>query len=82
MLQFRSVDYEPPLAPAEKSIFKILRHLALVQPLPLDPNQKLIGELASSPELFKIIVTSQPRGFFPHAVWSSSFIVFLDEEEQ
>jgi|SRR5436190_7959430 len=82
MLAFRSVDFDTPLAPGEKHIFEILRHLAVVQPLPLDPEQKLIGELASSPELFKIIVTSQPRGFFPHAVWSSSFIVFLDEEAQ
>jgi len=82
MLQFRSVDFDTPLAPAERNIFRILRHLALVQPLPLDPEQKLIAELASVPELFKIIVTSQPRGFFPHAVWSSSFIVFLDEEVQ
>jgi uncharacterized protein (DUF58 family) len=82
MLQFRSVDFDTPLAPAERNIFRILRYLALVQPLPLDPEQKLIGELASVPELFKIIVTSQPRGFFPHAVWSSSFIVFLDEEVQ
>jgi len=80
MLQFRSADFDTPLAPAEKNIFRILRHLALVQPLALDPEQKLISELASVPELFKIIVTSQPRGFFPHAVWSSSFIVFLDEE--
>jgi uncharacterized protein (DUF58 family) len=80
MLAFRSVGFDTPLSPAERNIFKILRHLALVQPLPHDPEQKLIGELASSPELFKIIVTSQPRGFFPHAVWSSSFIVFLDEE--
>ena len=82
MLQFRSVDFDAPLAPAEKYIFDILRHLAVVQPLPLDPDQKLIAELAASPELFKIIVTSQPRGFFPHAVWSSSFIVFLEEEER
>ncbi len=78
MLQFRSVGMDTPLAPAEKNIFEILGHLAIVQPLPLDPDQKLIGELASSPELFKIIVTSQARGFFPHAVWSSSFIVFLE----
>jgi uncharacterized protein (DUF58 family) len=82
MLAFRSVDFDTPLAPAEKHIFSVLRHLAVVQPLPLDPEQKLIAELAASPELFKIIVTSQPRGFFPHAVWSSSFIVFLEEEEQ
>jgi uncharacterized protein (DUF58 family) len=79
LLQFRSVGMDTPLAPAERNIFEILGHLAVVQPLPVDPEQKLISELASCPELFKIIVTSQPRGFFPHAVWSSSYIVFLDD---
>ena len=78
MLQFRSVGFDTPLAPAERNIFGILSHLAAVQPLPIDSEQKLIGELASNPEIFKIIVTSQPRGFFPHAVWSTSYIVFLD----
>jgi uncharacterized protein (DUF58 family) len=80
MLQFRSVGIDTQLAPAEENIFKILRHLAVAQSLPSDPDQSLIAELAASPELFKIIVTCQPRGFFPHAVWSSSYIVFLDEE--
>src|SRR5215467_2574496 len=78
MLQFRSVGFDTPLAPAERNIFAILGHLAAVQPLPIDPEQKLISELASSPEIFKIVVTSQPRGFFPQAVWSTSYIVFLD----
>ena len=78
MLQFRSVGFDTPLAPAERNIFGILGYLAAVQPLPIDSEQKLIGELASNPEIFKIIVTSQPRGFFPHAVWSTSYIVFLD----
>src|SRR5215472_2998044 len=76
-LQFRSAGMDTPLAPAEQNIFSVLRHLALVQPLPPDPEQKLIGELAASPDLFKVIVTSQPHGFFPHAVWSSSYIVFV-----
>jgi uncharacterized protein (DUF58 family) len=80
MLQYRSVGIDAPLAPAEENIFEILRHLALAQPLPPDPDQKLINDLAASPELFKIIVTGQPRGFFPQAVWSSSYIVFLDDE--
>ncbi|HET7151836.1 MAG TPA: DUF58 domain-containing protein [Candidatus Acidoferrum sp.] len=80
LLQFRSAGIDTSLVPAEENIFKILRYLALAQPLPPDPEQKLISELAASPDLFKIIVTSQPRGFFPHAVWSSSYIVFLDEE--
>ena len=78
MLQFRSVGFDVPLAPAERNIFAILGHLAAVQPLPIDSEQRLISELASNPEIFKIIVTSQPRGFFPHAVWSTSYIVFLD----
>ncbi len=82
MLQYRSAGIDTPLAPAEENIFKILRHLALVQPLPLDPEQKLIQELAASPDLFKIVVTSQPRGFLPQAVWSSSYVVFLDDETQ
>ena len=78
MLQFRTLGFDTPLAPAERNIFEILGYLAVVQPLPIDPEQKLITDLASCPELFKIIVTSQPRGFFPHSVWSSSYIVFLD----
>ncbi|HVH71753.1 MAG TPA: DUF58 domain-containing protein, partial [Candidatus Dormibacteraeota bacterium] len=61
MLQFRTVGFDTPLAPAERNIFQILGHLAVVEPLPVDPEQKLISDLASSPELFKIIVTSQPR---------------------
>ena len=82
MMQFRSVDLDTDLAPANEVIFTILRYLAAAQPLPPDTEQSLLNELAASPELFKIIVTGQPRGFFPHAVWSSSFIVFLDEEIQ
>src|SRR5204863_3588301 len=60
MLQFRSVGLDTPLAPAERNIFAILGHLAAVQPLPIDSEQRLISELASNPEIFKIIVTSQP----------------------
>lgn len=79
MLQFRSVGIDEPLAPAEEIIFKILRHLALAQPLPHDADQKLLNELAASPDIFKIVVTSQPRGSVPYSVWSSSYIVFLEE---
>jgi uncharacterized protein (DUF58 family) len=80
-LQFRSVGIDEPLALAEEIIFKILRHLALAQPLPYDPDQKLLNELASSPDIFKIVVTSQSRDSIPYSVWSSSYIVFLDDTE-
>jgi uncharacterized protein (DUF58 family) len=78
-LQFRSAGMETPLAPAEQTIFAILRHLAMAQPLPADPDHVLLTNLAASPELFKIIVTSQPRGSIPASLWHTSYVVFLDE---
>jgi hypothetical protein len=81
LLQFRGATMETPLAPAEEIIFSVLRYLALEQPLPPDPRQSLMADLAASPDLFKIIVTSQPRGSIPAAVWSSSYVVFLDDSK-
>jgi uncharacterized protein (DUF58 family) len=78
-LQFRSAGVETRLAPAEDIVFLILRYLALANPLPPDPNHELITDLASSPELFKVIVTSQPRGSIPANVWHSSYVIFLDD---
>jgi uncharacterized protein (DUF58 family) len=82
LLQFRGATMETALAPAGDLIFAVLRYLALEQPLPPDPNQTLMAELAASPDLFKIIVTSQPHGSIPASVWSSSYVVFLDDPEQ
>ena len=78
-LQFRSAGMETPLAPAEQTIFVILRHLAMAQPLPADPDHALLTNLAASPELFKIIVTSQPRGTIPASLWHTSYVVFLED---
>ena len=78
-LQFRSAGVETALAHADQIIFAILRHLTLAQPLPPDPKQVLMTDLAASPDLFKIIVTSQPHGSIPAPVWSSSYVVFLDD---
>ena len=78
-LQFRSAGVETPLAPAEDTIFAILHHLALAQPLPTDLKHTLLSDLAASPELSKIIVTSQPRGSIPASLWYSSYVVFLDD---
>jgi uncharacterized protein (DUF58 family) len=78
-LQFRSAKFETPLAEAEQNIFAILRHLALAEPLPPDPKHALLTNLAASPDLFKVIVTSQPRGSIPANLWHSSYVVFLDD---
>ena len=37
-----------------------------------------LHELADSPQVFKIIITSQPRGSIPTSLWSSSYILFVD----
>jgi uncharacterized protein (DUF58 family) len=80
LLQFRSSGIDTPLAPAEENIFAILKHLATAKPLPADPQHTLMLELASaSPELFKVIVTSQPRGSIPAALWHTSYVIFLDD---
>jgi len=78
-LQFRSAGLETALAPAEENIFAILRHLALAQPLPPDPEHVLLTKLAASPELFKVIVTSQPRGSIPQSLWHTSYVIFLED---
>jgi uncharacterized protein (DUF58 family) len=78
-LQFRSANIETPLGPASETIFTILRHLALATPLPADPNHALLSDLAASPNLFKVIVTSQPRGSIPAQLWHSSYVVFLED---
>lgn len=78
-LQFRTAGVNTALAPTEDIIFSVLRHLALAQPLPPDPKHALLSALAAEPELFKIIVTSQPRGSIPTAVWHSSYVIFLDD---
>jgi uncharacterized protein (DUF58 family) len=78
-LQFRSADIETPLGPVSENIFAILRHLALAEPLPADPSHALLSDLAASPNLFKVIVTSQPRGSIPAQLWHSSYVVFLED---
>jgi uncharacterized protein (DUF58 family) len=78
-LQFRSAGLETALAAADDNIFAILRHLALAQPLPPDPQHELLSDLAASPDLFKVIVTSQPRGSIPATLWHSSYVVFLED---
>jgi uncharacterized protein (DUF58 family) len=79
LVQFRSAGMETGLAPAGEIIYEILRDLALAQPLQSDANQALMGDLAAAPDLFKIIVTSQPHGSIPASVWSSSYVVFLED---
>jgi uncharacterized protein (DUF58 family) len=76
---FRSVGIETKPGPAGENIFTVLRFLATIQPVSFDPEHLLIQDLAAAPDLFKIIVTSQPRGSIPASLWSSSYVVFLED---
>jgi uncharacterized protein (DUF58 family) len=81
-LQFRSAGIETGLAPAEENIFAILRHLAVAQPQPTETQDALLQDLAASPDLFKVIVTSRPRGTIPNELWHSSYVIFLESLEE
>jgi uncharacterized protein (DUF58 family) len=80
-LQFRTAGMETQLVAADQNIFAILRHLAVAQPLSVDPEHTLLTDLAASPDLFKIVVTSQPHGSIPGNIWQSSYVVFLEDLE-
>jgi uncharacterized protein (DUF58 family) len=81
-LQFRSAGIETSLATAEENIFAILRHLAVAHPEPTEAQDALLQDLAASPDLFKVIVTSRPRGTIPAELWHSSYVIFLESLEE
>jgi len=81
-LEFRGATIETALAPAEENIFPVLRYLALAEAEKAGEESSLLQELAASPELFKIIVTSRPRGSIASYLLHSSYVVFLDSLRQ
>jgi len=81
-VEFRSTGIETKPEPEGEFIFTVLRYLATAQPVTFDPEHLLIQDLAAAPDLFKIIVTSQPRGSIPASLWSSSYVVFLEDFEE
>jgi uncharacterized protein (DUF58 family) len=81
-LEFRGAGIATRLAPAEESIFTILRYLAVAEPEKPGDEGLLLQELAASPDLFKLIVTSRPRGTIAADLWHSSYVVFLESLEE
>jgi len=59
-----------------------LRYLAVAQPQPTEAQDALLQDLAASPDLFKVIVTSRPRGTIPNELWHSSYVIFLESLEE
>ena len=79
VLAFRSGTFATPMGPASDSIYSVLRHLAAAAPLPVEAGRSFLDQLADEPDIFKIIVTRQPREAVPASLWSSSYVVFLAE---
>jgi uncharacterized protein (DUF58 family) len=75
-LQFRMPGFETPMSSAAETVYDILRMLAFVQP-ERHGNAAFLAALASESDVFKIILTSQPRGSIPTSLWTSSYIVFF-----
>jgi uncharacterized protein (DUF58 family) len=80
-LAFRTAGFETPMAPAGEIIYDILGHLATLAPQPAT-DRSFLHQLADSPQIFKIILTGQPRGSIPASLWSSSYILFLDAKHR
>ena len=77
VLAFRTGGASTPLAPAGETIYGILRHLALIESRSLEQGRGLLDQIADETDLFKIILTSQPRGSIPTSLWSSSYFIFM-----
>jgi uncharacterized protein (DUF58 family) len=79
VLQFRTHRFSTPLAPAGEIIYDALRQMALLEPDTSSAGGAFLDDLASEPEIFKIILTARAQKTIPTALWSSSYFLFIDE---
>jgi uncharacterized protein (DUF58 family) len=92
-IDFLTPQNHVPRGTGIRHLYRILRSLAIVQSRPVPDSQPALWDPENfspaneypvvryilSDKVFKIILTSQPRGSFPSAVWRSSHVVFFDE---
>jgi uncharacterized protein (DUF58 family) len=78
VIGFRAPGADVPLGPAGENVYDVLRQLAVIQPRGTGSSREFLRELAGDPNIFKIVVTSQPRGSIPTALWTSAYLVFFD----
>jgi uncharacterized protein (DUF58 family) len=77
VLEFRSAGFATPRVIAGEIVYDVLRCLARVSPLKAQPDHNFLDSLSDATNIFKIVITSQPRGSIPTQLWSSSYILFL-----
>jgi len=76
-MQFRTAEFSTPMTTADEVIYDVLRYLALVEAQRAEGDGEFLMKLTSEQDLFKIILTSQPRGSIPTSLWTSSYFVFM-----
>ncbi len=76
VLEFRSAGFATPRVTAGEIIYDILRCLAGVTPLKPPAGTNFLDSLGDATDVFKIVLTSQPRGSIPTDLWSSSYFLF------
>jgi uncharacterized protein (DUF58 family) len=77
VLEFRSAGFATPRMSANDIIYDVLRYLASVTPLKQQPGKNFLDSLNDSPEIFKIVLTSHPRGTIPSHLWNTAYFLFV-----
>jgi uncharacterized protein (DUF58 family) len=78
VIQFCTDRFSTPMAPASEIIYDALRELARIEPARGAVGGAFLDELVGQREIFKIILTARPQHTIPTALWTSSYIVFID----
>ena len=77
VMEFRSAGFATPRMGAGEIIYDILRHLASITPLRQQPGKNFLDTLGDTPDIFKIILTSHPRGSIPSSLWNTAYFLFV-----
>jgi Protein of unknown function DUF58 len=78
VMEFRSAGFATPRMSAGEVIYDTLRYLANVTPLKPQPGKSFLDTLNESPDIFKIVLTSHPRGTIPSSIWDTAYFVFIE----
>lgn len=76
-IEFRTERLVSPMAHSSDTIWSTMRELALIEPRVAAPGESLLAKLPEDPHLFKIILTSQPRGTIPTQFWTTAYVIFM-----
>jgi hypothetical protein len=77
VMEFRSAGFATPRMSAGEIIYDILRYLASVTPLRQQQGKNFLDTLGDTPDIFKIVLTSHPRGSIPSHIWNTAYFVFV-----